>query len=309
MIYVLGSINTDFVATVSRMPAAGETMTAQSFSVGRGGKGANQAAAVARLGGEVMMIGKVGGESFGVEAKAALRAAGADVRYVTACEAPTGLAMITVEKGDNRIILSPGANAWLSPADVDEAFSGAKRGDYLIMQLEVPLETVTYAAKRAKEKGMTVVLNPAPAVPLTEELVSSTDIIAPNESETEILTGVNPARGDVELALAVKKLYALGAKRVLITLGGKGAAIAEGQNIAYIPPRKVKVVDTTGAGDTFIGAMTLRLSLGDDFRSAAEFAAIAASITITRKGATASIPTLGEVKAVMERDKSGSPAL
>lgn len=304
MIYVLGSINTDFAARVKRMPKAGETIAAESLTIGRGGKGANQAAAVAKLGGKVAMIAKVGVDAFGADAIAALEEAGADASRVTrTADALTGVALITVENGDNRIILDAGANALLTPDDAESALESARRGDYLIMQLEVPMATVERAAAVAAKKGMTVVLNPAPAAPLGSELMKNVDLIAPNESETEILTGINPAKGDVELALAVKELYRLGAKRVVITLGAKGAALAEGQKITYIPPRKVKVVDTTGAGDTFIGAMTLRLSEGATAEDAARFASLASSIAITRKGATASVPTAEEVRALLKSEK------
>ena len=304
MIYVLGSINTDMVARVSRMPVSGETITAEKFYCGQGGKGANQAVAIGKLGGKVAMIGKVGDDAFGESAAENLKGFGVDVsRVKTEKGVSTGLAMIIVEKGDNRIILEPGANHRLTESDVDEGLSDAKRGDFLIMQLEIPLSIVEYAAKRGKEKGMTVLLNPAPAVKLPPSLLENVDIIAPNESETEILTGVNPNKGDVELALAVKTLYGMGVGRVIITLGSRGAAVAEGQTITYIEPRKVKVVDTTSAGDTFIGACALRLTAGDTLTQAARFSNVASSITITREGAAASIPTLDEVNEIILKEQ------
>lgn len=302
MIYVLGSINMDIVANVPYMPKSGETLSADKFYINPGGKGANQAVAVSKLGGEVKMIGKVGNDAFGAQLKANLLDAGVNVDCVSFAETNSGLAMIIVEKGDNRIILDKGANYAITDKDVDEGLKDAKEGDVLIMQLEIPLETVEYAARLAKTKNMTVVLNPAPAVPLSQSLMQYVDIVAPNESEAEILTGVNPV-GDVEIALTVKKLYALGAKQVIITLGGRGSVVSEGQNITYIDPRKVDVVDTTSAGDTFIGAFVLKFASGASASDAARFASVASSITITRKGAAGSIPTLKEVQEVIDREK------
>ena len=302
MIYILGSINMDMVANVPYMPKSGETLSADKFYTNPGGKGANQAVAIAKLGGEVKMIGKVGNDAFGAPLKAHLSAFGVNVDFVTRAETNSGLAMIIVEKGDNRIILDKGANYAITEKDVDEGLFDAKEGDVLVMQLEIPLEIVEYAARLAKSKNMTVVLNPAPAVKLNENLMQYVDIVAPNESEAEILTGISPA-GDVEIALTVKKLYALGAKRVIITLGGRGSVISEGQSITYIKPRKVKVVDTTSAGDTFIGAFVLKFAGGASAVEAANFASVASSITITREGAANSIPTLKEVQEVIDREK------
>lgn len=302
MIYVLGSINMDMVARVPRMPVGGETLTADKYYVNPGGKGANQAVAIAKLGGKVAMIGKVGSDETGDALKNNLKAMGVDESMVTRADVPSGIAMIIVEGGENRIILYKGANHSVTKADVDEGLKNAKPGDALVMQLEIPLETVTYAAAVAKRKGMLVLLNPAPAVPLGEELLKNVDIIAPNETETEILTGVG-LDSDVHIALAVKKLYQLGVKRVIITMGSRGSIVAEGQTITPVEPRKVKAVDTTSAGDTFVGATVLRYLDGDTLEDAARFASVASSITVTREGAAQSIPTLEEVKKVIESEK------
>ncbi|HCS94418.1 MAG TPA: ribokinase [Clostridiales bacterium] len=302
MIYVLGSINMDMVARVPRMPVGGETLTADKYYVNPGGKGANQAVAIAKLGGKVAMIGKVGSDETGDALKNNLKAMGVDESMVTRADVPSGIAMIIVEGGENRIILYKGANHSVTKADVDEGLKNAKPGDALVMQLEIPLETVTYAAAVAKQKGMLVLLNPAPAVPLGEELLKNVDIIAPNETETEILTGVG-LDSDVHIALAVKKLYQLGVKRVIITMGSRGSIVAEGQTITPVEPRKVKAVDTTSAGDTFVGATVLRYLDGDTLEDAARFASVASSITVTREGAAQSIPTLEEVKKVIESEK------
>ena len=302
MIYVLGSINMDMVARVPRMPVGGETLTADKYYVNPGGKGANQAVAIAKLGGKVAMIGKVGSDETGDALKNNLKAMGVDESMVTRADVPSGIAMIIVEGGENRIILYKGANHSVTKADVDEGLKNAKPGDALVMQLEIPLETVTYAAAVAKQKGMLVLLNPAPSVPLGEELLKNVDIIAPNEPETEILTGVG-LDSDVHIALAVKKLYQLGVKRVIITMGSRGSIVAEGQTITPVEPRKVKAVDTTSAGDTFVGATVLRYLDGDTLEDAARFASVASSITVTREGAAQSIPTLDEVKKVIESEK------
>lgn len=302
MIYVLGSINMDMVARVPHMPVGGETLTADKYYVNPGGKGANQAVAIAKLGGKVAMIGKVGSDETGDALKNNLKAMGVDESMVTRADVPSGIAMIIVEGGENRIILYKGANHSVTKADVDEGLKNAKPGDALVMQLEIPLETVTYAAAVAKQKGMLVLLNPAPAVPLGEELLKNVDIIAPNETETEILTGVG-LDSDVHIALAVKKLYQLGVKRVIITMGSRGSIVAEGQTITPVEPRKVKAVDTTSAGDTFVGATVLRYIDGDTLEDAARFASVASSITVTREGAAQSIPTLDEVKKVIESEK------
>ncbi len=302
MIYVLGSINMDVVAKVPYVPVQGETMTADGFYINGGGKGANQAVAIAKLGGEVSMIGKVGADAFGTELKANLEAFGVNTQNVTISEKESGIAMILVQDGDNRIVLNPGANYDVTEADVDKGLDLAKKGDILIMQLEIPLAIVEYASIVAKKKGMTVVLNPAPAVELSDALLSNVDLIAPNESETAILSGVEPV-GDVELALAVKKLRQKGAGDVLMTLGSRGSAVIEGQTITYVPARKVKAVDTTSAGDTFVGAVCLKLSEGKTLLEAAQFATYASSITVQRAGAAQSIPTITEVQALIDSDK------
>lgn len=298
MIYVLGSINMDMVAKVAYMPAMGETMSADKFFLNPGGKGANQAIAIAKLGGEVRMIGKVGPDASGVTLKNNLIKCGVDANYVTESIQPTGIAMIIVENGDNRIILSAGANYDFCEEDVDDGLSEAKEGDYLIMQLEIPMETVVYAARLAKKKKMTVILNPAPAQTLPESLTCNVDVICPNESEAEILTGVK-VTDDVSLAVTVGNLYRMGVKSAVITMGGKGAYVCRGTDITHIEPRKVKVVDTTGAGDTFIGAFTLKLAGGASMEQAGRFASAASSVTITREGAANSIPTLSEVEKIV----------
>ena len=303
MIFVLGSINMDIVARVPYVPKQGETMSADKFYVNQGGKGANQAVAIAKMGGQVKMIGKVGNDAFGQELKETLSSYGVDVTNVSQSNLTSGLAMIIVYENDNRIILDAGANFDIKESDVDEGLKDAKAGDILIMQLEVPLNIVEYASVKAKEKGMITILNPAPAKPLSDLTLSNTDILAPNESEAEILSGVNPT-GDVELALSAKALYKKGVKKLLVTLGSRGSAVIEGQTITYVPARKVKAVDTTSAGDTFVGATALMLSQGKGLLESAQFATYASAITVQREGAAQSIPTLDEVQAFIDSEKN-----
>ena len=301
MIYVLGSINMDMVAVPPYMPKNGETLTANKYYTNPGGKGANQASAIAKLGGKVKMIGKVGSDAYGPVMKNNLASYGVDVEDVTTAEGNSGIAIIIVVDGDNRIILDPGANFKVTKEDVDKGLCKAKSGDILIMQLEVPMDIVTYAADEAKKKGMTVILNPAPAVKLGQDLLCNVDIITPNETETEILTGISPD-SEVELTLAVKEYYKYGIKNVVITMGSRGAIVTYGNNIVPIEARKVKAVDTTSAGDTYVGAIAVKLDAGVDIVTACKFASVASSITVTRAGAAQSIPTLDEVEEIMKNE-------
>lgn len=301
MIYVLGSLNMDLVAQVSRMPKAGETMYADRFYTGCGGKGANQTAAVAKLGATVAMIGCVGTDAFGAAMRDNLKRYGADVSHIETKDGSSGVALITVENGENRIIIDGGANLKLTREQIDRALAKAKSGDILIAQLESALDMVTYAFAVAKDKGMITVLNPAPARALPDSLLQNTDIVSPNETETEILTGVLPET-EAHLALAVKYFYGKGVKNVIVTMGGKGAAVSTGQTITYIEPRKVTPVDTTAAGDTFVGAVCVCLDRGQDIVSACRFASVASSVTITRPGAADSIPSAEEVQTIIDKE-------
>lgn len=247
------------------------------------------------------MIGCVGNDAFGRVMKDTLASYGADVTNIGQTDGPSGVALITVEGGDNRIIIDGGANLKLTKQQIDAALSKAKCGDILIAQLESELAMVEYAFALAKSKDMITVLNPAPARVLPDSLLQSVDLIAPNETETEILTGVSP-KNEAHLALAVKHFYGKGIKNVIVTLGSKGAAVSVGQEITYIEPRKVTPVDTTAAGDTFVGAVCVCLDRGMDLVSACRFATVASSVTITRPGAAVSIPSMDEVRAIIEQE-------
>ncbi|MDE6399029.1 MAG: ribokinase [Clostridiales bacterium] len=300
MIYVVGSLNMDISAQLKRFPKEGETIAAESVLVSPGGKGANQAAAIGKLGGQCAMVGKVGNDAYGENLRAHLAAYHVDVRGVTVADGKSGTAMIWVHGGNNRIVIDAGANGLLSCADVDKGLENAKAGDILILQLEVPLAVAKHALKTGARKGMLTVLNPAPAVPLSSAIYENAELLTPNETETQILTGILPDC-EVNIALAVKKLRGMGARNVIITLGSAGSAVAIGQEITLVPAHKVNIIDTTAAGDTYMGALAVKLAAGDDLIAAAKFATAASALKITRKGAAVAIPTLQEVEEYIAR--------
>ena len=282
-IYIVGSINTDLVISSPYMPKNGETLTGGGFFTARGGKGANQAVAAARLGGDVRMCGCVGDDSFGKEALASLTAEGIDVSHIRVVEnTPTGTAVIVVVDGNNRIILDKGANASLQEADIDRFLADAREGDIYLTQLENPIDVVGYGLKLAQQKKMYVILNPAPACKEIEPYLQYCDLVTPNESETELL-------GGSEYLLSK-------AKKLLITLGGEGFKIVDAEKETKIPCMTIHPVDTTAAGDTLCGGLCAGLVTGKDLVEAARFGSKAASIACTRKGAQPSIPTRREVE-------------
>ncbi len=282
-IYIVGSINTDLVITTPYMPKAGETLTGSGFFVARGGKGANQAVAAARLGGKVVMCGLVGDDDFGKSAVKVFTEVGIDVSHIRAVsDVPSGTAVIIIENGDNRIILDKGANAELSEKDIDEALKNAKAGDIYLTQLENPIEIIGYGLKKAKEKGMYVILNPAPANKDIVPYLKYCDLVTPNETETEIMGG--------------KEFLLSQAPTLLVTLGGNGFEITDKSGSKHYDCIKIKPVDTTAAGDTLCGGLAAMLSKGKTLEESAIFGSKAASIACTRKGAQPSIPTLSEVE-------------
>lgn len=293
-IFIVGSLNMDLVIRAPYMPENGVTLTGSGFMTNPGGKGANQAAAVGKLGGAAYMVGCVG-ETFGAELTGTLSSYGVNVEHVRTQPGSSGIAVIVVVDGDNRIFLDPGANACVDRALVDRALETAEPGDILIEQLEIGLDAVGYALKRAKEKGMTTFLNPAPAAALGDEIFPLCDYFLPNQSETEFYTGIRPDSDDVLLQCAAV-LQARGARNVLMTLGTRGSACVtpEGKLIR-VPCEKAEAVDTTAAGDTYVGALCVRLSEGADIETAMRFASRASAITVTRRGAQQSIPTRKEV--------------
>ena len=282
-IYVIGSINTDLVINTPYMPKAGETLTGSGFFTARGGKGANQAVAAAKLGGNVVMCACVGNDDFGAAAVYALQSEGVDVINVNKINGtPTGTAVIIVENGDNRIILDKGANACLRESDIDKALETASAGDIYLTQLENPINVIGYGLNKAKEKGMFVVLNPAPANKEIESYLQYCDLITPNETEVELLGGR-------------EKLLEL-VDTLLVTLGGDGFEIITKESGRKYSCIKITPVDTTAAGDTLCGGLVAALAEGKALEEAAKFGSLAASIACTRKGAQPSIPTRMEVE-------------
>ena len=303
MIYVLGSINNDISLEIERIPKKGETVLADGCRMGLGGKGANQAVAVAKLSSKsegkcaVKMIGHVGKDAVGNELVKTLDGFGVDTEFVRRVNRSTGTAFVALTGKDNRIIVYSGANLGLSKSDVDEALEHAKSGDTLLCQLEVPMYVVGYALRKARSIGMTTILNPAPAKEIPEDFYGNIDIIIPNETETQILTGINPKDADSRLE-AMNVFHERGVPYVVLTLGDKGAAFSDdGRLVGHIPAHKIAATDTTGAGDTFVGALALTYPHTGmySFKEACIFASRAAALTVSRSGAAESIPTFDEV--------------
>lgn len=295
-IIVIGSMNMDMVVKTSHIPEPGETVLGGTFFMNPGGKGANQAVAVARLGGDVAFIGKIGEDIFGKQSVKLFNDEGVDIAgMVSDIDLPSGIAMITVdEEGENSIVVAPGANANLQPGDVEVSLSKYPEADILLIQLEIPMKTVAFAAEYGNKKGMKVILNPAPANPLIPELFSLIDIITPNVNEAEMLSGIKIT--DIESAkLAAEQLNARGVKVVVITLGKQGAVLLEDGNFYHVPAPEVQTVDTTAAGDVFNGALAVALSEGKGLKDATAFACHSAAIAVTRLGAQSSIPYRNEI--------------
>lgn len=292
---VVGSLNLDYSIALQRMPQPGETIAADSLTLNPGGKGANQAYALGRLGCRTAMIGAVGRDGAGDTLIRNLQSAGVDCSGVLRREEPTGQAFITVDKqGENSIIILHGANYTLTPADIEEKRALIEAADCLVMQLEVPMETVLAAAKLARAAGKTVVLDPAPAPgPLPEELLRLCDFVKPNETELSLLTGM-PAGSREECEAAAKTLLQKGVGTVLVSLGAKGALAVTPHGSVLMPPPKVKAVDSTSAGDCFTAAFVSRWDGG--LEPALRYANAAAAIAVSRRGAQASIPSAAEVE-------------
>ena len=296
-IVVVGSLNMDLVMRLPRLPVGGETLTGHHFSMLPGGKGANQAVACARLGGRVRMIGQVGNDEFGKTLLGGLLADGVEVSGVSQSSlAGTGVAMILVEDvGQNRIVLAPGANGALSESDIERFAPDIVNAAMLVVQLEVPLCAVSRAVDIAYGAGVPVLLNPAPAKLLPENLWSKVDILVPNESEASLLAdcavdGVNSAFS------AAERLRRRGARRVLITLGEQGVVIVDDRGARHLQAEKVSAVDTTAAGDTFIGGLVVGLCEGLSLDDAAAFGQRASALSVTRHGAQPSIPYRREIR-------------
>lgn len=295
-ILVVGSSNTDMVIKTHHLPRPGETVIGGAFFMNPGGKGANQAVAVARLGGKVSFICKTGSDIFGHQSQQLFEEEGIDTSYIFSDKKnPSGVALITVdEQAENCIAVASGANANLLPEDLSTAEDAIDRSDIILMQLEIPLESVLYVADSACKKGKKVILNPAPAQPLPKQLFKQLYILTPNEMEAEMITGVKIT--DVHSAEeAAKTISSFGVRHVVITLGSKGAFVYSSGQVELIPAKKVKAVDTTAAGDIFNGALTVAISEGRSITEAVRYACKASAISVTRAGAQSSAPYRNEV--------------
>lgn len=299
-IVVIGSLNMDLVAVAPRLPLAGETILGTQFLSVPGGKGANQAFATAKLGGDVAMLGRVGADDYGIRMCANLAAVGCDVARVRPVDGSSGIAVIFVaDSGENSIVVISAANdRYRAPdlADDDASLAGAQ---YVLLQLETPLQTVIAAARAANRHGARVILDPAPAPgALPAELFRHIDILTPNETEARQLLGGAPGGLSVDEATAVsRQLQGLGAKSVIIKLGAQGCLLTEGDSATLIPAPRVDAVDTTAAGDTFNGALAVACSEGASLVEACRFAVRAAALSVTRLGAQTGMPSRAELNA------------
>lgn len=295
-ILVVGSTNTDMVIKARHLPRPGETILGGTFLMNPGGKGANQAVAVARLGGCVTFVSKTGSDIFGHQSQQLFEEEGINTSYIfTDSEHPSGVALITVdEKAENCIVVASGANAHLTPADLEKAGEAVGQADLILMQLEIPMETVEYVAETGYRAGKRVILNPAPAHPLSANLLKHLYMITPNETEAEMISGIR-ITDEATAVEAARVLSGMGVQIVVITLGSKGALAYSEGTAEFVPALKVKAVDTTAAGDVFNGALTVALSEGRSLAEAVRFACKASAISVTRVGAQASAPYRNEV--------------
>jgi len=300
-IVVVGSLNMDLVVRMPQIPRPGETLLGGVFKTFPGGKGANQAVAAARLGALVKMVGCVGGDAFGQEMRATLAREGIDTTHVsTLPDEATGVALIQVDaQGQNSIAVASGANFCLTGAAVEKALQGIDKFEALVMPLETPLETIYAGAKSASRRGAKVLLNPAPAQVLEKDLLKLVDVLVPNEHELGLMTGM-AIESAADIRQAAPRLLELGPRNLIVTMGGQGALLlGEASEETFVPAYSVEPVDTTAAGDCFIGALAVGLCEGQTLRSAAEFASAAAAISVTRAGAQPSLPRREEVMQFM----------
>ena len=308
-VLVIGSLNADLVVRAPHFPLPGETISGDDLHIIPGGKGANQAVAAARQGASVAMLGRVGKDSFGPFLLENLKSDSVDISNVHSDDSATGTAIIVVDaSGQNSIVLSAGANGKVTPKDIEALNIEAK---VLLLQLEIPLETVIHAAKWGKQKGMTVILNPAPARELPDELIANVDYILPNETELSLLTGV-PVTNITSTEKAAQVLLARGAKNVIVTLGSKGALLVSSHQTTQVESYKVDVVDTTAAGDAFIGGFASKILESDNLLSnmqeqalalqiikAVKYANACGALAATKFGAQPSLPTKEDVERFM----------
>lgn len=303
-IVVVGSVNLDLVCRCQRMPSPGETVSGASFQMFEGGKGANQAVAVARLGHPVSMIAKVGDDQFGTRLRNALQAAGVCVDAVSVAKGvPSGVAAITTDRqGQNSIVVIPGANGRLLPSDLDNAAPMLHSAGIILTQLEIPIETVYYLARLAKKFGVPLMLDPSPAQPLRPSFLRDITYLTPNETEATSLCGGKEQAIDPSNAhLFAKKLLESGPRNIIIKMGKQGSYLAGTKNKGYsMPAFKVRTMDSTAAGDAFNGGLAVALMQGSKLAKAARFASAVAALSVKRKGAQPSMPTAEQVKSFLK---------
>lgn len=303
-IIVIGSCNTDMVIKSDRLPIPGETVIGGTFLMNAGGKGANQAVAAARQGGKVTFISKTGNDVFGKQSVELYNSEGINTDFIFSDpKNPSGVALIMVDShGENCIAVASGANGNLTPTDIEKAKAEIETGDFVLMQLEIPIETVEYAAALAYKKGIPVILNPAPARTLSDKLLKCLYLVTPNETEAEILSGIKVFDWD-SAKQAANVISAKGVENVVITMGSMGAFIKEKDQYYTVEASKVKAVDTTAAGDCFSGTLCVGLSEGKSILEAVKTASKVSAITVTRMGAQSSIPYRNEM-ALLENELS-----
>ncbi len=297
-IIVVGSSNVDLTVRVRRLPLPGETIRGATLLRTNGGKGANQAVAAARLGADVVFITCLGNDASGGMLSAQFAADGIDTSCIKLSATPTGTALIFVDdNAENCIAVAPGSNNDLLPADIDAARSTMEGASYLLVQLVIPMPTVVRAVELAHSLGIKTIMNPAPMNPVPEELFSRIWLITPNQTEAEQLTGVHVESED-DAARAAEVLFAKGVKNVIVTMGSKGSLVCTQEGREFVPSRKVKAIDTTGAGDVYNGALVAALSQGKSLIEAARIATLASSIAVTRMGAQTSAPYANEIESL-----------
>lgn len=295
-ICVIGSLNMDLVVNVDERPKPGQTVIGSNFKEVPGGKGANQAVAMARLNGNVSMIGKVGEDGFGETLIDALKKDNVDTKYIKKTKGFTGVALITVDKNaQNSIVVSPGANFEVKESDIDENIEAIENSDIVVVQLETPLQTIKYALNKSKQLNKYNILNPAPAAKLDDEIIKNVDLLTPNETELEILSGVSiETEADIEKAAQV--MIDKGVKELIVTLGSKGSLYINKEKKLFIEANKVDAVDTTAAGDSYTGALAVALSNDKNIEEAMRFASKVGALSVMKEGAQSSLPTLADVE-------------
>lgn len=295
-ICVIGSLNMDLVVNVDTMPKPGQTLLGSNFKEVPGGKGANQAVAMARLEGNVSMIGKVGNDGFGKTLIESLNNDNVNTNHVHIDNCSTGVAFITVDKNaQNAIVVAPGANFQLTKDDIDKNIDCIKNSDIVVIQLETPLETVKYTLQVAKDLNKYTILNPAPAVKLDDETIGHVDLLTPNETELEIISEMKIENED-DINKAAKKMIEKGVKELIVTLGSKGSLYINDEKSFFKPAYTVEAVDTTAAGDSFTGALAVALSNNKTIKEAMDFASKVGALSVMKEGAQSSLPTLKDVE-------------